>query len=106
MDYYVHFTPPIVTLNIFSSKCLWMLHLELRFPGFSVFEIAFNKILRKIWNLPSHSHTSTVHCVANIPTIRNIVHKRFFLFIGQNLSSTSPLVSRIISDSCYYAYNL
>ena len=81
--------------------CIW----SLDSPGFSVIEIAFNKILRKIWNLPSHSHTSTVHCVANIPTIRNIVHKRFFVFIRQCLSSASSLVSRIMFDSCYYAYN-
>ena len=82
-------------------SCIW----SLDSPGFSVIEIAFNKILRKIWNLPSHSHTSTVHCVANIPTICNIVHKRFFVLIRQCLSSASPLVSRIIFDSCYYAYN-
>ena len=102
----VHFTPPIVILIkmyclALYECCIW----SLDSPGFSVIEIAFNRILRKIWNLPSHSHTSTVHCVANIPTIRNIVHKRFFVFIRQCLSSASPLVSRIISDSCYYTYN-
>ena len=56
--------------------CVW----RLNSPNFSVIEIAFNKILRKIWNLPSRSHSSIAHCVANIPAIRNIVHKCFFGF--------------------------
>ena len=81
--------------------CVW----RLDSPNFSVTEIAFNKILRKNWNLPSRSHSLIAHCVAIIPAIRNIVHKCFFGFIDRCLSSTSPIVSRIISDSCYYAYN-
>ena len=81
--------------------CVW----RLDSPNFSVLEIAFNKILKKIWNLPSHSHSSIVHYVANIPAICNTVHKRFFGFIDCCLSSPSPIVSRIISDSCYYAYD-
>ena len=95
----------LVTPVKLKRRCYFIALTSMVCTGFSVFEIAFNKILRKIWNLPSHSHTSTVHCVANILTIRNIVHKRFFVFIHQCLSSASPLVSRIISDSCYYTYN-
>ena len=49
---------------------------------------------------------SQLFTVANIPTIRNIVHKWFFVFIHRCLSSASPLFFRIISNSCYYAYNL
>ena len=68
--------------------CVW----RLDSPNFSVIEIAFNKILRKIWNLPSHSHSSIVHCVANIPAIRNnIVHKHFFWFIDRCLSGLYPI---------------
>ena len=48
-----------------SSKCLF--HIQ----------VAMNKILRKVWNLPHRSHTSIVHCTADIPAICNIVYSRF-----------------------------
>ena len=38
--------------------CVW----RLDSPNFSVIEIAVNKIIRKIWNLPSRSHSSVAHC--------------------------------------------
>ena len=34
-----------------------------------IIEVALNKILRKVWNLPRHSHTAIVHCVALVPTV-------------------------------------
>ena len=41
----------------------------------AMIEIGFNKILRKIWNLPPHSHTAIVHRIANIPTICEIIYR-------------------------------
>ena len=38
-------------------------------------EVAFNKILRKVWNLLCHSHTNIVHSVAYLPSISDIVFK-------------------------------
>ena len=40
-------------------------------------ECALNKIFRRVWNLPSHSHTRIVHCVSNIQSISNCIFKRF-----------------------------
>ena len=40
-----------------------------RTPISKRFEVVLNKILRKVWNLPHHSHTVTVHCVALVPTV-------------------------------------
>ena len=34
-----------------------------------VIEVALNKLLRKLWNLPRNSHSAIVHCVAEIDTI-------------------------------------
>jgi len=39
-------------------------------------EVAFNKILRRIWHLPARSHTAIVHSVAGLQSIFNIVRRR------------------------------
>ena len=56
-----------------SSKCLF--HIQ----------VAMNKILRKVWNLPHRLHTSIVHCTADIPTICNIVYFRSCKFLSRSL---------------------
>ena len=62
-----------------SSKCLF--HIQ----------VAMNKILRKVWNLPHRSHTSIVHCTADIPAICNIVYFRSCKFLSRSLLSYAPL---------------
>ena len=39
-------------------------------------EVAFNKTLRRIWNIPLQSHTATVHHVANLQSTFNIIRRQ------------------------------
>ena len=50
-------------LSLYGS-CLW----SLSSPAIHNIEVAFNKILRKIWHLDYRSHTAIVHLVANLAT--------------------------------------
>ena len=81
--------------------CLW----SLNSPSISLIEIALNKILRKIWHLPPHSHTAIVHCVAQVDTISNLLYKRFQSFLSRSLSSSSPLINTIFNESSYCIYS-
>ena len=55
-------------------------------------QIALNKILRKVWNLPLRSHSSVVHCIARVPSVTNIVLSRFDRFLSSISQLTSPIV--------------
>ena len=75
-----------------SSKCLFQI------------QVAMNKILHKVWNLPHRSHTSIVHCTADIPAICNIVYSRSCKFLSRSLLSYAPIVSSIIHESSTLVY--
>ena len=51
----------------------------------NLINIAYNKILRKLWCLPRHSHRRIVHCVAETTCITNLICKRFFAFYKKAL---------------------
>ena len=76
-----------------SSKSLNTLH------------IALNKILRKVWNLPSRSHSSIVHCTIIIQAIHNTVFRHFNQFLSHSVLSHVPIVSSSIHQSSLLAYN-
>ena len=87
--------------------CLWSLNT----PAIRIIEIALNKVLRKIWHLPSRAHTGIVHCVAQVHTISNMLYDRFQLFLSKASSSSSSLIRSIITESgyhvnCFTGYNL
>ena len=94
---------PLILTRLFQSyclslygSCLW----SLSSPTLHSIEVAFNKILRKIWNLPRHSHTRIVHSVANLSSLFNIVSLRSHCLLLSALNSSSLLVKQIFSDSC------
>ena len=60
-------------LSLYGSP-LW----SLSSPSLRSIEVALNKLLRKVWNLPYNSHRSIVHCTSHIPTVSHLV----FLFIN------------------------
>ena len=66
--------------------------------------VAMNHHLRRIWKLPRNSHTAVCHCLGQVPAIRNILLKRFTSFCKSTLSSSSPLVVLVFSDSCFLPY--
>ena len=64
-------------------------------------EVALNKILKKVWNLPSHSHTNIIRY---LPSMSDIVFKCFSTFFNRGVVSTSCVISRILSQSSLLAY--
>ena len=66
-------------------------------------QVVFNKVLRRVWHLPSMSHTSIVYCVSRI---QNIVLKRSLSFYKRAMSSSSSLVRYIFYDSSALLYTV
>ena len=57
---------PHVKMKLFQAYCisfygssLWRLDC----PELNFLSVAFNNVIRRIWNLPQRSHTSVVHCL-------------------------------------------
>ena len=63
-------------------------------PSLKIIEVSLNKLIRKIWSLPYNSHTGIVHCVAQLPTISNILYKRSLSLFSRAMPS-SHLVQSI-----------
>ena len=70
---------PFVKCFLIKSYCLslygsplW----SLSSPSLRIIEVALNKLLRKVWNLPYNSHRSIVHCTSHIPTVSHLVFNR------------------------------
>ena len=64
---------PFVKCFLIKSYCLSLYGCtlwSLSSSSTKIIEVALNKIiLRKVWNLPHHSHIAIVHCVALVPTV-------------------------------------
>ena len=98
---------PDIQTRLFRAYCLslygsslW----QLSSPALSNIEIAFNKVLRKIWQLPNHSHTGIVHSVAALNSIFNIAYLRSLRLISSVTSSSSSLVKHIFSRSSNFSF--
>ena len=99
---------PFVKSYLIKSYCLslygcvlWSMSTQ----SLKLIEISLNKILRKVWNLPFNSHTAIVHCVAQIHTICNLLYKHFCSFHSLAMSSTSPLIRSVFTESSYSVYS-
>ena len=71
---------PFVKCYLLKSYCLSLYGsplLSLSSPSLRSIEVALNKLLRKVWNLPYNSHRSIVHCTSHIPTVSHLVFNRF-----------------------------
>ena len=66
-------------------------------------EVAFNKVLRRIWNLPFNSHTRIVHCTARLFNIFNLISARPSLLFSALSCSSFPVafIFRTCSDLAY-----
>ena len=96
-----------ITAHIFSSwavnGCIYSeSSLRSRFRTINL-QVVFNKILRKIWNLPFNYHTNIVHCVSRIVSIKNLIVKHFILLYQRALSCSS-LVRNVFSFSSSLLY--
>ena len=60
---------------------------------------------RKVWKLPTLSHTGVFHCVAHVSTISNILFQRFHSLLSKASSSSSTLMRTIFSDSTFHPFS-
>ena len=97
---------PILS-RLFQSYCLSLYGSSLwslSSPLLRNIEVAFNKILRRIWHLPNRCHTRILHLVAGLDSIFNVVAKRskYLLYAASNCpSSLTRSIFRDSSSLCY-----
>ena len=99
---------PFVKSYLLKSYCLSLYGCplwSLSSPSIKLIEIALNKLLRRVWNLPHHSHSGIVHCTAKICHVSNIICDRFSSLFSRSLSSQSDFIISIFLHSSQYAYS-
>ena len=79
-------------------RCIWSLDSKL----LNSLQIALNKVMRKVWNLPSQSHVPIVLSVSGVSY--RIIYSRFIKFYKSGLESKSTCVSQIFNESSFFAY--
>ena len=67
-------------------------------------EVAFNKVLRRIWNLSFNSHTRIVHCAIRLFSIFNLISARSSFLLFSALSSSSFPIAFIFHTCSDLAY--
>ena len=108
MIYTFRYLEPFAMTFLFKMYCLSLygcILWSLSSSSLRRLQVAMNKILRKIWNLPRMSHTSVVLSTAGISYVHNIILRRFYKFVSRCLSSEFPFVKTLISDSLCLAYS-
>ena len=91
-----------ILTRLFQSYCLSLYGCSLwslSCPALRNIEVAFNKVLRKIWRLPYRAHTGIVHLVAKLKSLLNTIFYRSSALLKSALTCPSYLVRKIFSDS-------
>ena len=65
-------------------------------------EVAFNKILRRIWSLPLRSHSLIVYLVANLHSLFNVIYCRSNSLLFATTQCPSLFVCTIFHDSSLF----
>ena len=102
----ISFADPFVLCSLIKSFCLSLYRAQLwdlSNKNIINLQVVFNRILRRIWNLPFNSHTNIVYCVIHIVSIKNLIVKRFILLYQRALSCSS-LVRNVFSFSSSLLY--
>ena len=101
-------TDPSVKMKLLSSFCLSLygsVLWNLSCRNLRLIEVALNKILRRIWNVPSRTHTGILHCLAGISSISNVVYARSKSLLRSARKSPSVTVSTVFVESSSLAYS-
>ena len=90
----------------FYGAALW----KLACPELHLLEVAFNKSLRRIWNLPYCSHGALTHKTASLQSIYNLVYIRSGRLLQATKLSPSVLVQHVFLNAalypwCFLGYN-
>ena len=92
-------------LSFLYGSSLWRLDC----PELNSLSVAFNNVMRRIWNLPQRSHTSIVHCLRSTGGIHNIIFSRFCTMFNAHASPLIRSIFKVIAKSCssnFIGYNL
>ena len=103
-----HLADPVVKTYLIKMYCLSLYGCplwSLSSKSLNCLQIELNKILRKVWNLPLRAHSSVVHCIARVPSVKNIILSRFDRFLSSISQLTSPIVSLIFDQVAVLPYN-
>ena len=98
---------PLVLTRLFQSYCLSLFGFALwsrSCPALYCIEVAFNRILRKIWHLLSRSHTCIVHSVAKLESLYNLIFCQSTALMSSASKCPSKLVQSVFhhySSLCY-----
>ena len=84
------------------GSCLW----SLSSPALQNIEVAFNKILCRIWSLSPRSHSRIVHLVANLHSLFNVIYRRSksLLFAATQCPSLVYIIIIIIIISTRFRF--
>ncbi len=99
---------PSTLTRLFQSYFLSLHGFSLRSlcsPALHNIEVAFSKILRKIWRLNYRSHTAIVHLVARLDSLFNVVYRRSNSLLFADSKSPSALVRAVFRDSASVCYS-
>ena len=102
-----NFCNPHTLTFLFRSYCLSLYGCSLWWldsPSMNLIEVAFNKMLRHIWKLPSNSHTRIVHSTACLLNLINVVFACSLSLLSSALSCPSLPVSFIYRVSSNLVY--
>ena len=92
--------PPLFS----PSYCLSLYGCLLWHLDSSSIEVAFKKVLRRIWRLSFNSHTIIVHCTVRLYSIYNFVYVQSCSLLHRALSCSSFPVSHVFRASPRLAY--
>ena len=98
---------PFVLTYLFKTYCLSLygsILWSLSSNTLKHLQVAINKILRKIWNLPPNSHTSILLKTAGLSFLPNMILNCFEKLIFVCMESGNPIVEHITCDSVRLAY--
>ena len=98
---------PAVKTLLFRSFCLSLHGSALwRVSSFSLrtLEVTFNNLLRRIWKLPRHCHTSILHCTSSLQSLFNVVICRSSMLCQKARATGIPLICDIFTGAPQFSY--
>ena len=94
---------PAVKTLLFRSFCLSLYGSALwRLSSSSLrtLKVTFNNLLRRIWKLPRHCHTSILHCTSSLQSLFNVVIYHSTMLCQKARATGIPLIRDMVIGAC------
>ena len=98
---------PVLKTFLFRTFCLFLYGSALwclSSSGLRSLEVAFNNILRKIWNLPRHCHTNILHCLSRLDSLYNVIIHRSRMLCKKARATGISIICDIFEESRRLSY--